>query len=50
MITQQGIEVNVDKCEPSYPLGSKITKKKVQDLNGMLVAFSRFLQKIANQT
>jgi len=49
MIMQRGIEVNPDKCETIIHMRSPTCLKEVQQLNGNLVALSRFLPKLAEK-
>jgi len=46
MITQRGIEANLDKCETILGVRSPMCLKEVRQLNGKLVALSRFLSKL----
>ena len=50
MLTQRGIEANLEKCKAIIEMRSLTTIKEVQRLIGCLTAISRFLPKLAEQT
>jgi len=50
MLTQRGIEANPEKCKAIIEMRSSTTVKEVQHLIGRLIAISRFLPKLAEQT
>jgi len=50
MLTQRGIEANLEKCKAIIEMRSPTTVKEVQRLIGRLTAISRFLPKLAEQT
>ena len=43
MVSQRGIEVNLDKIQAIMELVPPKTVKEVQSLNGMVVALNRFV-------
>jgi len=49
MITQRGIEANPNKFEAIMHMRSPTCLKEVQQLNGKLVALSRFLPRLAEK-
>jgi len=49
MITQRGIEANLDKCETILRMRSPACLKEVLQLNGKLVALSRFMPRLAEK-
>jgi len=50
MLTQRGIEANPEKCKAIIEIRNPTTIKEVQHLIGRLIAISRFLPKLAEQT
>jgi len=50
MLTQRDIEANPEKCKAIIEMRSPTTIKDVQRLIGCLIAISRFLPKLAEQT
>jgi len=50
MLTQRGIEANLEKCKAIIEMRSPTTIKEVQYLIGRLTAISRFLPKLVEQT
>ena len=49
LITNRGIEVNLDQIEAEKRLKPKSNSKEVQVLTGMLVALNRFISRFANR-
>jgi len=50
MLIQRGIEANLEKCNATIEMRSPSSIKEVQRLIGQLIAISRFLPKLAEQT
>ncbi|XP_076922861.1 putative mitochondrial protein AtMg00860 [Bidens hawaiensis] len=50
LVTKEGIKANPEKVEALIQMDSPTSVKEVQRLNGRLVAFNRFLSKIADKT
>lgn len=46
-LTEQRIEANPNKCEAVIQMNSPTSKKEVQRLNDMLIAFNKFILKSA---
>jgi len=49
MVMYRGIYANPNKCEAILSMRSANSMKEVQQLNGKLVALSRFLPKLAKK-
>jgi len=49
MLTNRGIEANLDKCRAIQEMRNTNTMKEVQRLTGRIIALSRFLPRLANQ-
>ena len=49
MITQRGIEANLDKCEPMLSMTTSSNLKEPLRLNGRLAALSIFLPKLSEK-
>ena len=49
MMSQRGIEVNLEKVQAIMELGPPRTVKEVQSLNGKIAALNRFVSKVTNK-